>query len=375
VAGNEERYLRTRVYVQASGEHGAAQIGGRAKLHIPVAVPVLPPDAETLAPVTPVHIPQPSVAAVRLARQAMGSASKRATVAAGRPGSAAAAAAVVPSSTSTSGGDGGGGGSHSRRASAAVAAVAASSSGAAGMGGRSQLSQLSPSSSSNRSSYSSSPPPLHSMFSRDGNGSFAASSSLPLSGGESGGLPEDVADFMAFNVIMSPPPVGGSSSAGGGSSSSREGGGAIASLSKWAVSTDVDGSDVGGAAAAAAAQTVENVDAATDASDATDTATAATAVGSSDGASEHGYGSVQIAPDAEVAEVQQRWPRAGGRRRKQRQQRPQSAPAAAAARGRRYNRKAAAKTPTLRAWDEVEQPLFGVNGLGVQAAGVRGQQR
>lgn len=152
---------------QTSGDHGAAHLGGRKKLSIPVASPALPPDSETLAPPTPVRIPQPSAAAVRLARHAMGSAEKRAGLPAQFSSHRSRTEGWHPPSVYDS---------RQGPASAAVAAVASEP------GGGTLL-------------YSTSSPQPRSVVEEQSSPSRSKSDGLSEA---------DMADFLAFNVIMSP---------------------------------------------------------------------------------------------------------------------------------------------------------------------------
>lgn len=158
------------VCAQASGKHGAAHMGGRKKLAVPVASPALPPDTDTLASPSLVRTPPASKAAIRLARQAMGSAGKRA----GLPAHPALQASRTQSWRAPSVYD-----SRQGPASAAVAAVASSPDGAP--------------------RYSTSPEP-----SVVGEESFDVKLP-PQSATKDDGISEaDLNNFLAFNVIMSP---------------------------------------------------------------------------------------------------------------------------------------------------------------------------
>lgn len=177
---------------QASGDHGAAHLGGRKKLFVPVASPALPPDSETFVPPTPGRMPQPSAAAIRLARQAMGSAGKRA----GLPVQLSSHPSWHPPSVYDS---------KQGPASAAVAAVAS----APGAG---------------TLLYSTSSPRPQSVVAED---SFGVQLSPPRNTDDELSELEMAEDFLAFNVIMSPAvaeesgdysaPEGTGTSAGGSS--------------------------------------------------------------------------------------------------------------------------------------------------------------
>jgi hypothetical protein len=180
-------------YGQASGDHGAAHLGGRKKLSIPVASPALPPDSDTLAPPTLGRSPQRSAAALRLARQAVGSAGKR-------RGLPAHPSRIAPPSMYDS---------RQGPASAAVAAVASAP------GGGTLL-------------YSTSLPQQRSVA----EDSFGVQ--LSPSRTKDDGLSEsDMTDFLAFNVLMSPVIAEVS-----GDCSTREGTGSSLSSSDGAVLSD-----------------------------------------------------------------------------------------------------------------------------------------
>ena len=258
--------------IQSSGDHGSAHMGGRKKLRIPVASPALPPESETCVPPTPGRVPLPSAAATRLARQAMGSAGKRAGLAAHPPSHPNRTAGWHPPSVYDS---------RQGPASAAVTAVATRP------GGDTTL-------------YSTPSSQPRSVVGACIGQSFDAQLLPSRETHDASSESNMAADFLAFNVIVSPAVAESSSKYG------------------MVEGTHTIASDSSGVIASPAESRL--------------------------------YDSASFTTDVKVAGVAKT--RRGGRRG--RRPRPQSAPAVPSSKG----------APTVGAWDDVEnRPSFEVTGL------------